>query len=190
MNFCNQCGAGIVIEVPPADNRPRYVCTGCRTVHYENPRVIVGCIPEWQGSVLLCRRSIEPRAGYWTLPAGFMELGETTVQAAARETLEEANARVEIGALYTLLNLPHISQVYMIYRSTLLDLGFSPGAESLEVKLFETGGIPWEELAFPTVRHTLECWVDDLRRNQFRLRAGTLVKGEAQFTCVPDPGHG
>lgn len=189
MKYCNQCGAELVIEIPPADNRPRHVCTRCRTVHYQNPRIVAGCIPVWQGGILLCKRSIEPRAGLWTLPAGFMELGETTVQTAARETLEEAHARVEIGELYTVINLPHINQVYMMYRSRLLDLDFSPGDESEAVALFAPREIPWGHLAFPTIRHTLDFFVEDQRASTFRLRTGTIVK-EGQAYCFRiDPGQ-
>lgn len=127
MNYCSQCGAEVGVRVPEGDNRPRHVCGACGTIHYQNPKVVVGCIPEWGDQILLCRRAIEPRHGFWTLPAGFMERGETTQGGAARETLEEAQARVEVLNLYTLFNLPHIDQVYMLFRSRLLDLGFGPG---------------------------------------------------------------
>ncbi|MGH8244876.1 MAG: NUDIX hydrolase [Gammaproteobacteria bacterium] len=188
MKHCMQCGAALVVEIPPADNRPRHVCPRCKTVHYQNPRIVAGCIPEWQGGVLLCKRSIEPRSGLWTLPAGFMEMGETTVQAAARETLEEANARVQIGELYTVINLPHINQVYMMYRSRLLDLNFSPGSESEDVALFDPEEIPWDRLAFPTIIHTLGFFREDRRLGAYRLRTGTIIKEGGRFYFRDDPG--
>ncbi len=152
--------------VPPDDNRPRHVCAHCGIVHYQNPKMVIGSIPVWDLAgdtrVLLCRRAIEPRHGYWTLPAGFMENEETTGEAAARETLEEAGARIELQPLYTLLNVPHVHQVHLFYRARLLDLGFEAGIESLEVKLFAEHEIPWDEIAFPTVSHTLKLFFADL----------------------------
>lgn len=182
MNFCNQCGAPLRLEVPPTDNRPRHVCSSCDTVHYQNPKIVAGCIPDWDGSVLMCRRSIAPRAGLWTLPAGFMELGETSTEAALRETLEEANARVEVLGLYTVMNLPHIDQVYMMFRGRLLDLEFSAGDESEEVALFKLADIPWNELAFPTIRYTLGFYVEDRQRGDFRMRCGDIVRDRAGFS--------
>jgi ADP-ribose pyrophosphatase YjhB (NUDIX family) len=127
----------IELRVPEGDNLPRFVCADCGTIHYQNPKIVVGCLPEWQGRVLLCKRAIEPRYGLWTLPAGFLENGETIVAGALRETLEEARARVEPGDLYTVISLPQINQVYMMFRARLLDLDFGPGDESLDVKLYE-----------------------------------------------------
>ncbi|MGH8433901.1 MAG: NUDIX hydrolase [Pseudomonas sp.] len=161
MKFCSQCGGPVMQRIPEGDDRPRFVCTDCQTIHYQNPRIVAGCVPVWGEQVLLCRRAIEPRRGYWTLPAGFMENGETMAQAAARETLEEACARVQQLSLYTLFDLPHISQVYVFFRAALADLDFAVGAESLEVKLFHERDIPWSELAFPTVGRTLECFFAD-----------------------------
>ena len=174
MKFCSNCGAALTIRVPDGDNAPRHVCDACRTVHYLNPKLIVGCIPEWNGQVLLCRRGIEPRYGLWTVPAGFMELNETAPHGALRETLEEANARVEIEQLYALYSLPHISQVYMLFRARLLDLDFSPGIESLEVKLVEEAHIPWDELAFASVRRTLAHFFEDRRSGVFLPRFGEI----------------
>lgn len=142
MKFCSLCGATVVQRIPDGDNRLRYVCDACHTVHYQNPRIVAGSLPVWDGQVLLCRRAIAPRLGYWTLPAGFMENGETLAQAAARETEEEANARIGDLQLYTLFDLPHISQVYLFFRAELLDLDFSAGDESLEVRLFDEAEIP------------------------------------------------
>jgi ADP-ribose pyrophosphatase YjhB (NUDIX family) len=151
------------------------MCSICGTIHYENPKMVVGAIPEWEDKILLCRRAIEPRHGFWTLPAGFMEKNETTTQAAARETAEEAHARVEIVALYALYNIPHISQVHMFYRSQLLDLDFMPGSESLEVALFSEADIPWEELAFSSVSNTLRHFFEDRRRGVFELHVGDIT---------------
>ena len=176
MKYCSDCGAEIEIKIPEGDNRPRHVCSACESIHYQNPKVVVGTIPVWEDRVLLCRRAIEPRYGLWTLPAGFMENGETAQEGAARETLEEANARVEVGKLYSLFNLPHIDQVYMLFRSRLLDLEFSPGAESLEVDLFREEEMPWEEIAFPVVRETLKLFFADANNGGFPLRGGTIVR--------------
>ncbi len=175
MNFCSHCGAKLIVTVPAGDTHPRHVCPACGTVHYQNPKMIVGTIPEWEDRVLLCRRAIEPKHGLWTLPAGFMENGETTAQGAARETLEEANARVEIAALYTLYNLPHINQVYLMFRAKLLDLDFGPGMESLEVALFEEKDIPWEQLAFRTVEATLRAYFQDRKRGGFGFHFGDIA---------------
>ncbi|HEY9381465.1 MAG TPA: NUDIX hydrolase [Burkholderiales bacterium] len=169
MKFCSNCGGPLVHRVPPGDNLPRYVCDACATIHYQNPRMVVGCLPEWRGQVLLCRRAIEPRHGYWTLPAGFMENDETVAQAAMRETMEEANARVELGDMYSVLSVPHVSQVHVFYRAALLDLDFGPGIESLEVKLFDEADIPWNDIAFRTVSNTLRHYYEDRKTGRFRL---------------------
>ena len=153
---------------------PRFVCERCDTVHYENPKVVVGCIPEWEDRILLCRRAIEPRHGFWTLPAGFLENGETAAAGAVREALEEAEARVEIGALYTFYNLPHINQIYLMFRGRLLDLDFGPGSESLEVRLFREDEIPWHDLAFRTVGETLRHFFHDRARGQFEFHIGDI----------------
>lgn len=169
MKFCSNCGDPVVHRVPPGDNLPRYVCDACSTIHYVNPRMVVGCIPEWEGGILLCRRAIEPRHGYWTLPAGFMENDETLAQAAMRETLEEANARVALEDMYAVLSVPQASQVHVYYRARLLDLDFGPGTESLEVRLFDEAEVPWDELAFRTVTATLRHYYADRRNGGFRL---------------------
>lgn len=176
MKFCSNCGSEVELRVPAGDDRPRHVCGICDTVHYLNPKVVVGCIPEWNDKILLCRRAIEPRSGLWTLPAGFLENGETAQQGAARETLEEAKARVEVGELYTLFNLPHISQVYLVFRSRLLDLDFGPGQESLDVRLFSEAEIPWEEIAFPVIKETLGLYFRDRENGGFALRSGDIVR--------------
>ncbi len=161
MKFCSNCAAPISIRVPKDDTRERHVCDSCGSIHYQNPRNVVGSIPVYQNQVLLCRRAIEPRHGYWTLPAGFMELGESTGAGAARETLEEAGAVVEIGPLYSLLNVPHAEQVHLFYLATMQTPHFEAGDESLEVALFHEKDIPWSELAFPTVKQTLEWYFAD-----------------------------
>jgi ADP-ribose pyrophosphatase YjhB (NUDIX family) len=176
MKYCSQCGAALSLIIPAGDDRQRHVCEVCDTIHYQNPKIVAGCIPVWENKVLLCKRAIEPRHGYWTLPAGFMELGETTSEAALRETLEEANARVELLGLYALMNLPHVNQVYMMFRSKLLDLDFSPGTESSEVQLYKEEDIPWAELAFTTIRYSLRFFFEDQQRNDYSLRIGDIVK--------------
>ena len=174
MKFCSLCGSTVDLRVPQDDNRLRYVCTSCGEVHYQNPKLIVGAIPEWQDKILLCRRAIEPRHGLWTLPAGFMENGETTAQAAERETLEEANAQIAIGDLYTMFNLPHINQVQLLFRATLQNLDFFPGAESLEVQLFSEEEIPWDTLAFRPVRFSLEHYFSDRKKGTFKFRSDDI----------------
>jgi ADP-ribose pyrophosphatase YjhB (NUDIX family) len=174
MKFCSHCGAPVTIKVPPGDTLPRHVCDGCHTIHYQNPRMVVGCIPEWENRILLCRRAIEPRHGLWTVPAGYMENGETTFQGALRETLEEANARVEIGSLYALYNIPHINQVYILFRARLLDMDVSPGAETLEVRFFSENEIPWDKIAFASVRNTLKHYYEDRRNGEYRFHMGTI----------------
>ncbi len=170
MKFCSQCGGTITEMIPEGDNRLRFVCGACETIHYQNPRIVAGCLPVLDGQVLLCKRAIEPRRGYWTLPAGFMENGETVQQAAERETREEACAKVTALQLYTLFDLPHINQVYMFFRAELVDNGFRAGDETLEVRLFKQADIPWSELAFPTVGRTLEYFFADRVQQTFPVR--------------------
>ena len=152
----------LTIKIPADDSRERHVCESCGSIHYLNPRNVVGCIPIYKDKVLLCRRAIEPRYGYWTLPAGFMELGESTSAGAARETFEEAGAIVEIGPLYSLLNVPHAEQVHIFYLANMNSAYFAAGEESLEVGLFHESEIPWKDIAFPTVKQTLEWYFADL----------------------------
>jgi len=174
MNFCSHCGARVELRVPDGDALPRHVCPACQTIHYLNPKMVVGCIPEWEDRILLCRRAIEPRLGKWTVPAGFMENGETTFDGAKRETLEEANARVDIVNLYALYNIPHINQVYLLFRARLLDLDFSAGSETLEVRLFDEADIPWGEIAFATVRNTLQHYYADRPTGSYPFHMGTI----------------
>lgn len=167
MKYCSDCGASVTLRIPPGDTLPRHVCPSCGTIHYQNPKIVVGAIPEWGERILLCRRAIEPRHGFWTLPAGFMENAESTAEAAARETLEEACARIEVGDLFTLISVPHINQVHIVYRARLLDLEFGPGEESLEVALFEEKDIPWDDIAFRTIALTLRHYFEDRSRGSF-----------------------
>lgn len=175
MKFCPDCGASVTLKVPAGDSFPRHVCDACDTIHYSNPKMVVGCIPEWESRILLCKRAIEPRRGYWTPPAGFMENGETTAEAALRETLEEANARVEIGDLYTMLSVPQVNQVHIFYRARLLDLEFAPGTESLEVALFEEADIPWKEIAFRTISATLKHYYEDRKLGRYGCHSGAIL---------------
>ena len=174
MNFCSNCGAPVELLVPPGDNLPRHVCAACGTIHYQNPKLVVGSLPVWKDKLLLCRRAIEPRHGYWTLPAGFMENGETTAEAAARETLEEACARIRVGDMFSVIDVPHISQVHVFYRAELMDLEFAAGLESLEVALFDEADIPWDDLAFRTVRMTLRYFFEDRRRGSYAFHTDNI----------------
>jgi ADP-ribose pyrophosphatase YjhB (NUDIX family) len=163
MKFCSSCAAPVELIVPEGDHLPRYVCTACRTVHYLNPRIITGCVPQWEGKILLCKRAIEPRLGYWTFPAGFMENGEAVQDGAAREAVEEALARVEIGSLLSIVNVIHAHQVHITFRARLLDLDFGVGQESLEVGLYDEADIPWQDIAFLSVEFALRRYVQDRR---------------------------
>jgi ADP-ribose pyrophosphatase YjhB (NUDIX family) len=175
MKFCSSCGEPVARRVPEGDDRERFVCGHCDVVHYQNPRVVTGCLPIHEDRILLCRRAIAPRIGFWTLPAGYLENGETTTEGALRETWEEARANVDIEGLYTLFNLPHISQIYMFFRARLIDLDFAPGPESQAVALFDEASVPWDELAFPVVRDTLQHYMSDRRENHFPVHVGDII---------------
>lgn len=175
MKYCPQCGAAVSSKIPEGDNLPRFICESCCTIHYQNPKIVTGCLPEWEDKILLCKRAIEPRYGLWTLPAGFMENNETLTHAAERETWEEACAKVDNLTLYTVISLPYISQVYSMFRARLLNLDFAPGTESLEVKLFHPNEIPWDELAFPVIRRTLTHYCEDLTTHQFPLHISDIL---------------
>jgi ADP-ribose pyrophosphatase YjhB (NUDIX family) len=182
VNFCSNCGsASIALRIPEGDTLPRFVCGACGAIHYQNPKVVVGCLPEHDGQVLLCRRAIEPRLGKWTLPAGFLENGESLAAGAARETLEEASARVTMGELYTVISLPYINQVYVMFRAVLADLDYGAGPESLEVRLFQEHEVPWEELAFRTITRTLRNFFLDRKLGAF----GPHVSSLARHVPVP-----
>ncbi len=177
MKFCSHCGsARLEFTIPQGDTLPRHVCADCGTIHYQNPKVVVGCLPVWEDKVLLCRRAIEPRHGLWTLPAGFLENHETLETGAMRETLEEADARVELQNLYVMISIVHVSQVFVMFRSRLLDIEFGPGTESLEVKLFAEDEIPWEQLAFRTITRTLRNFFLDRRDGAWPLRLSSIER--------------
>jgi ADP-ribose pyrophosphatase YjhB (NUDIX family) len=163
MKYCSNCGAPVALKIPPGDNLPRHVCDACGTIHYSNPKMVVGCIPEWRDQILLCRRAIEPRRGYWTLPAGFMENGETTQEAARRESVEEALAEVEIGSLLAVVHVLHADQVHVMFRARLPRPEFGVGAESLEVRLCGEAEIPWQDIAFRSVDYALRRYLEDRR---------------------------
>jgi ADP-ribose pyrophosphatase YjhB (NUDIX family) len=177
MKFCTRCGNRVVLQIPEGDDRERHVCISCEFIHYINPRVIVGCVPVHEGKVLLCKRAIEPRRNYWTLPAGFMENGETTLQGAARETWEEARARVSNLDLYRVFDVPHISQVYMFYRCEVDDGEYGVGPESLESGLYTEDEIPWDKIAFPVVYETLKEYFADETAGQFPVRVSAIALG-------------
>lgn len=165
----------MVHRVPEGDSLTRAVCKACGIVHYQNPKIVVGCLPTLGNKILICKRAIEPRYGLWTLPAGFMENNESAAEGAAREALEEANAKVEIEDLYTVYSIPHISQVYMMFRARLVDPNVSAGIESLEVKLVDEGQIPWDQLAFAMVKRTLTHFLEDRKRGVFQTRFGDIL---------------
>lgn len=175
IEHCPACGARVDHRIPADDNRERAVCSACGIVHYQNPLLVVGTVPVWGDRVLLCKRAIEPRRGYWTLPAGFLELGESTSDGAVRETVEEAGARVRIGPLFTVLNVVRVGQVHLFYRATLDDEQFAPGVESLEAKLFDEASIPWDDLAFRTVSRTLKHYFEDRTQGTFETHHGDIV---------------
>ncbi len=182
MNFCSTCGHSLTTRIPDGDNRPRYCCDHCGAIHYQNPKLVVGTVPVWDSKVLLCRRAIEPQRGYWTLPAGFLENDETAPNGAIRETTEEAGARIELGPLFTMLDVLHVHQVHVFYRAQLIDTRFEPGIESLDVQLFEQSDIPWPELAFRTVSETLHHFFEDRSRGKFELHVGAI-------SWTPRPGY-
>lgn len=182
MNYCSKCGSTVTLQIPADDTRQRHVCSGCKTIHYENPRNVVGTIPVWEDKVLLCKRAIQPRLGFWTLPAGFLEVGESTKDGAKRETFEEAGAIVEIGPLFSLLNVTHVEQVHLFYLATLTEPRYQAGVESLEVELFSEKDIPWNDLAFPTVQKTLRWFFEDRK-------CGLLNDPEKIATHLDDVGY-
>jgi ADP-ribose pyrophosphatase YjhB (NUDIX family) len=174
MKFCSNCGAPVEWVVPRGDDRPRFVCRSCGTVHYENPRTVVGCIPEWEDRLLFCRRSIAPRVGKWTLPAGFLENGETVAEGAARETREEACATVVDLVPFAVFNLTFVNQVYLMFRGSLVGPEASPGPESLEVAFLTEAETPWDELAFPVIRETLVLYFQDRAAGRFDFHMGDI----------------
>lgn len=176
MNFCSECGKTVVHRIPEGDNLPRFICEHCDTIHYQNPKLVVGCLPVWKEQVLLCKRAIEPCYGLWTLPAGFMENQESLEDAALRESHEEANANLEIEGIYSIISLPHINQIYVLYRAKLLDLDFFAGDESLDVQLFNEEDIPWEQIAFKTIESTLKHYFTDRKQNTYPVHNNVISK--------------
>ena len=174
MKFCTSCGDTVILRIPDGDDRERFICTSCELIHYVNPRVIVGCVPVYEDKVLLCKRAIEPRKNFWTLPAGFMENGETTAQGAARETWEEAHAKVSNLDLYRVFDVPYISQVYMFYRCDLDNGEYGIGPESLETGLYTEADVPWDSIAFPVVRETLKEFFSDAPSGEFPVRVSAI----------------
>ncbi|MEW6205724.1 MAG: NUDIX hydrolase [Pseudomonadota bacterium] len=174
MKYCSACGTQLELRIPPGDNRERGCCPGCGAIHYVNPKIVVGTIPTYEGKVLLCKRAIEPRHGFWTLPAGFMELNETTHQGAARETWEEAGAQIELGPLFTMFDVIRADQVHIFFRAEMSTPTFSAGEESLDVKLFSEEEIPWDELAFKTVSKTLTLFFSDRKAGRYTLHTGDV----------------
>jgi ADP-ribose pyrophosphatase YjhB (NUDIX family) len=175
IKHCRVCGSLVTYRVPADDNRDRAVCPACGEIHYENPINVVGTVPVWGEQVLLCRRNIEPRFGLWTLPAGFLELGETTADGALRETVEEAGARIEMQGLFTVLNVVRAAQVHLFYRARMLDTSLAPGPETIEARLFREDEVPWDEIAFRTVRLTLEHYFADRGSGVFPVHAGDIA---------------
>jgi ADP-ribose pyrophosphatase YjhB (NUDIX family) len=175
IQHCRVCGSRTEYRVPADDNRERATCSACGEIHYENPINVVGTVPVWGEQVLLCRRNIEPRFGLWTLPAGFMEMGESTAEGAFRETVEEAGARIELQALFTVLNVVRAGQVHLFYLARMLDTHLDPGPETIEARLFREDEVPWDELAFRTVRDTLRHFFEDRRAGQFGVHAGDIA---------------
>lgn len=167
IQHCPACGSHVQYRIPPDDNRERAVCPACSRIHYENPLNVVGTLPTWNDQVLLCLRNIEPRRGFWTLPAGFMELGESTAQGAGRETLEESGARIRLGEIYTIIDVPQIEQVHVFYLAEVLGPELDPGPESLEARFYDEADIPWDDLAFRTVATTLQRYFEDRKRGTF-----------------------
>ena len=189
MNFCSHCGAQVTQLIPEGDNRLRYVCSACAMVHYQNPRIIAGCIAEHDNKILLCKRAIEPRHGLWTLPAGFMENQETTLEAAARESYEEATAKLKNMSLFCTYSITHISQVYMMYRATLIDGYAEPGEESLETGLYSEDEIPWEQIAFPVITESLKLYFSDKKAGKFHVHNGEIYRDENQQLIIKKYPH-
>lgn len=175
MRYCPQCGHEVNMVIPADDNRVRAVCPNCEYIDYDNPRLITGTIPMYQGKLLLCRRNIEPRLGYWTLPAGFMENQETTSEGALRETLEESGSQATCRQAFSMISIPHINQIHLFYLADLLKDDFHATSESSEVALFELSDIPWDELAFSSVTRTLELFIEDHRSGQYGFHEDTLI---------------
>ena len=176
MKFCSECGSpNVRSRIPEGDNRARYICEECQRVFYQNPKIVAGCILKWDDRILLCKRSIQPRLGYWTIPAGFMEKSESVVEAAARESWEEASARSEAMVLHSIYTLKHVDQVYIVYRAQLKDGKAKADRETSETMLFDQQSIPWDHIAFPIVKHSLELYFEDRANERFQLHQGEIL---------------
>lgn len=180
MNYCSNCGQPLFQGIPPGDDRERYFCKSCGYVAYQNPRMVVGALPEYDGRILMCRRAIEPCYGLWTLPAGYLENGESVTAGAVRETREEACADIANLTAYALFSIPHISQIYLIFRAELSGNAFASGAESLEVRLFRPDEIPWDRLAFRAIAATLRCYESDLAAGEFKFHVGEIGQPDSK----------
>ncbi len=174
--FCSNCGSSVSIKIPSGDNRLRAVCDKCGIIFYENPKIVAGCLLSWKNKILLCKRATEPRSGYWTLPAGFMENHETVEEGARRETMEEAGAKSDKIQLFLMCNLPHISQVYMMYYGKLTDGIYEAGIESSEVRLFNKDEIPWQDIAFTVIEKTIKLYYEDVEKGNIDIHFDTIIK--------------
>jgi len=181
LQYCSQCGFRVNFRTPSGDSLPRFICDQCHTIHYQNPKMVVGCIPEWNDSILFCRRAIEPQYGKWTIPAGFLEKGETVAAGAGRETYEEAGALVEAMVPFALFDLVFVGQVYLIFRSVLKHPDFKAGEESLEVRFFREAEVPWEDLAFPVIRKSLRLYFEDRAKGVFSFHMGEIKRSEVSI---------
>ena len=184
MNYCSQCGSSVSWRIPEGEDSPRFVCDSCNFIHYQNPRMVIGAIPVIDDKLLLCRRAIEPCLGKWTLPAGYLENGETIEECARRESMEEAYAKLDNMQPYLLLNLPFINQVYFIYRAHLVNHDYRAGTESLEVKLLPPSQIPWNDLAFAVIRKSLRMYIADLAKGSFPFRVIDMEAPPEKKICV------
>lgn len=180
MRYCPQCGHAVNMSIPVGDDKIRAVCPNCEHIDYDNPRLITGTIPMYQGRLLLCRRNIEPRFGYWTLPAGFMENQETTSEGALRETLEESGSEAICRQAFSMISIPHINQIHLFYLADLKRDDFHATEESSEVALFELSDIPWDELAFTSVSKTLELFLEDHKTGQYGFHEDTILINSVQ----------
>lgn len=184
MKYCNQCGSTLTWRIPEGEDRPRFVCDSCHTIHYQNPKMVIGALPIQDEKLLLCRRAIEPCLGKWTLPAGYLENGETIEECARRESMEEAYAELDNMQPYALLNLPFINQVYFMYRADLVNHDYRPGTESLEVKMVSPKKLPWDDLAFAVIREVLRIYTEDLEKGSYPFRVIDMEAPPKKKICV------
>jgi ADP-ribose pyrophosphatase YjhB (NUDIX family) len=183
IKFCTACGSPTHMKIPPDDDHMRAVCTGCAQIHYTNPKMVVGTLPEWEGKVLLCKRNIEPQKGKWTLPAGYLEDNESVGEGAARETREETMAEVKLITPYRMFNIVFVKQIYFMFLAQLTSENFGPTPESTEVKLFDKKDIPWDYIAFPVIWHTLDHYFKDRENNSYPFKIFDITQKQAEFYC-------